>query len=327
MQRNRRGKKPIWITWESQRRNREIAKRIGADLYEWDQIDRINNPIRKYTYGLFKTVILLLKVKPNIVFCQNPSIILSLFVCISAKLFPFEAVVDAHNAGLFPLEGRSKILMGISKLTQKLAFLTIVTNEALKVRVQKNGGTAFVLPDPIPEFAEIGKTYSLGHSFNTLFICSFAEDEPYENVFEAADILNDSYHIYVTGNYKKKFDYPPARLAGNITLLGFVPETEFTRFLHSVDITIDLTNRENCLVCGAYESVAAEKPMIISDTKSLRDYFDKGAVYTDNSADSIAQSIKIAKDNYSRLKEEIRVLKTAKQAIWCELLDDLRKAI
>ena len=141
-----------------------------------------------------------------------------------------------------------------------------------------------------------------------MFICSFADDEPYENVFRAADIIGDLYHIYVTGNYKKK-SIDPRVIPRNVTLLGYISETEYVKMIHSVDITIDLTDRENCLLCGAYESVAAEKPMIISNTKALREYFDKGAIYTDNTAHDITLSIKKAQKEYVRVEKRDKKLK------------------
>jgi hypothetical protein len=48
--------------------------------------------------------------------------------------------------------------------------------------------------------------------------------------------------------------------------------------MRSVDATIVLSERENCLLCGAYETVASEKPMILSNKEALRNYFDKGAI-------------------------------------------------
>ena len=58
-----------------------------------------------------------------------------------------------------------------------------------------------------------------------------------------------------------------------------------------MDATIDLTTRENCLVCGAYQSIAAGKPMVLSKTRALQTFFPAGAVYTDNSAADIRRCI------------------------------------
>lgn len=317
---------PLWITWENQRRNREISRRVGATLFELDQVGRIKNPVVKYIYGIWKTVIILYNYRPKIVFCQNPSIILSLFVCGMGRLFRFKAIVDAHNAGLFPLEGRSKPLLLLSKIVQNLAFLTLVSNEALKAHVDTNGGHAFVLPDPIPEFKVPQVLYKLNCSFNLLYICSFSEDEPFDQIIEAARLIDNSSHIYITGNYHKiniNFD----RISSNVSLLGYINEYDYVKMLYSIDATIVLTTRENCLLCGAYESVAAGKPMILSGTKALKHFFYKGAVYTEHRPQSIANTIKILKANYETLKNDVISLSQEKNNNWSHLFRNLMSLI
>jgi hypothetical protein len=318
--------KIIWITWENQRRNREISSWIGAELFELLQVERIQSPIKKYAYGLIKTYSLLIRIRPRIVICQNPSIVLSLFICILAKPFNFFAIVDAHNGGIFPLEGKSRSLMAISHLIQKLASLTIVTNDALKIHVIRNGGRSFVLPDPIPRFGKVPQRNEFSNTFNVLYISSFARDEPYENVFRAAHILGRDFRILVTGNHKKaNINYD--NLPENIDLLGYIPERRFIEILHSANITMDLTTRENCLLCGAYESTAAGKPMVLSATKALRSYFNKGAVYTENSPECIANSIKFARKNFKQLKDDVMELKVEKEMHFEKLINDFRTLI
>ncbi len=48
---------------------------------------------------------------------------------------------------------------------------------------------------------------------------------------------------------------------------------------------------ENCLVCGAYEALAINKPLIVSRTASLSEYFGDAAVLTDNTAEAIRASV------------------------------------
>jgi hypothetical protein len=83
-----------------------------------------------------------------------------------------------------------------------------------------------------------------------------------------------------------------------------------------VDGTIDLTTREDCLVCGAYESVGAVKPQILSDTRALRGYFHKGAVYAEHSVGSLRGAIGELRERAASLKEEARELKREKAAEW-----------
>ena len=308
--------KRIWITWENQRRNRELSHALNVRLFELKEIDQIKNPFYKYFLGVVKTTRILLNEKPKLVFCQNPSLILSVILLIIKKVTRFKVVVDAHNAGLFPKEGKSFFLRTLALYIQRRADLTIVTNQGLKEYVEVNGGRAFILQDRIPSIP-MKTSRKLNEGFNLLFICSYGQDEPYEKVFEAARFLSPGIHIYATGNYNKK-NIDTAKIPGNVTLLGYVPEDEYVELLNSVDATIDLTTRENCLVCGAYETVAVEKPQILSDTKALRSYFRGGAIYTAHTAQAIADSIHLLIAEKNCLEQETRSLKQVLQKEWEE---------
>jgi glycosyltransferase involved in cell wall biosynthesis len=309
-----RAHKIIWITWENQRRNRELSQALDIKLFELDQIGKIKNPLKKYLVGVTKTLRILLKERPNIVFCQNPSLVLALLLIILRQLSTIKVCVDAHNAGLFPKEGQSALLGYVANLVQKNADLTMVTNEALKKHVEMNGGRAFVLPDRIPDVAAESSRKLKGKT-NILFICSFADDEPFEAAFDACRKIDPNICVYVTGNYKKK-NFNPSRISTNIQLTGFLPEIEYREMLNSVDATMILTLRENCLVCGAYESVAANKPMVLSDTEALRRYFSRGAVYVDNSVNGIAEGINGLSKELPRLRLDLAELEQTLSRDW-----------
>ena len=292
-----------------------MAKAFGARLFEFKEIDLIRNPLRKYSRGILHTLQVISRVKPGVVFGQNPSLVLSLLLVCLRKIFNFKVIIDAHNAGIFPAEGRSGVLMVLSRFVQRHADLVIITNYGMKQHVESNGGKAFILPDKIPDISPAIETRKLKGRMNILFICSYAADEPYEAVFKAAARLPEDVFVYVTGNYQKK-NIRPSALPANVILTGFVPMEEFEILLHSVDATIDLTTREDCLVCGAYESVAVEKPMVLSDTNALRDYFYKGAVYTLHSAEAIWKAIFELIDSKDRLTMQVKELKVERTHDW-----------
>lgn len=255
---------------------------------------------------------------------------LSAFLVTIKKTAGFRVCVDAHNAGLFPAEGRSPRLMRLSAYIQKRSDLTLVTNRDLHEQVKRNQGRPFILQDRIPDIPRT-RPATLKGRHNILFICSYAADEPYHLVFEAARMLDPGVHIYVTGNYRKK-NIDPGLLPANVSLTGYVPEERYVEMLNSVDATIDLTDREGCLVCGAYESVAVEKPQILSDTRALRRYFHKGAVYTPHTAEDIRDSIHALLRDCERLEREIRELKEQRTREWevkrsalIQLLEDMAR--
>lgn len=307
-------RKAIWITWENQRRNRELSGAFGIKLFELAEIDDIRNLFKKYIFGIIKTLLILVKERPKLVFCQNPSLILSLFLVLLKHLVKIKLCVDAHNAGLFPNECRSISLGLVSRLIQRNADLTIVTNEALKRHVERNGGSAFVLPDRIPDIPVI-RPRKLKGKHNILFICSYADDEPYGIVFDAAKNINPCIYIHVTGNYNKR-GIQPSDLPDNVILTGYLSEEKYIKMLNSVDATIDLTTRENCLVCGAYESVAVQKPMILSNTRALREYFNMGAVYTENTVCGMVNAILKIIEKREMLIEEVKELRSLREQEW-----------
>lgn len=317
--------KKIWITWENQRRNRELSAAVGAAFFELVEIDQIKNKLKKYSAGLSRTLQILWKEKPDVIFCQNPSLVLSLFLVLIKRLWHTKVCVDAHNAGLFPAEGRSFLLLMLARVVQRLADLTIVTNENLKMEVERNGGKAFVLPDRIPHIQKVERRNLKGRS-NILFICSYGADEPYREVFKAASLLPPDICIYVTGNYHKK-GIDPISLPSNLILTGFVEEKEYLALLNSVEATIDLTTREDCLVCGAYETVAVEKPMILSDTQALREYFCLGTVYVSNTAEGIRKAIEKVLSERESLEKEIKVLKELLSREWEARKENLEQSL
>ena len=306
----------IWITWESQRRNRELSAALGATLFEFAEIDRMGYRLAKYTRGAARTIAALLRTRPRLVFCQNPSLVLCLLLILLRPFFRFRLSVDAHNAGLFPHEGRSRVLMALSRCIQRRADLTIVSNEALGDEVRSNRGRPFVLPDRIPTIPAVDRR-TLRGAHSILFICSYSKDEPYGEVFRAGRLLDAGICIYVTGDFARA-GVRPDELPPNVVLTGFLAEAEYTAMLQSVDATIDLTTRENCLVCGAYETLAVAKPVILSDTRALRAYFSRGAVYVRNTAEDIARGISTAVASKSALEAEARALREQRIREWEE---------
>ena len=302
----------LWVTWEEQRRNKEIADSINADFHE---IIVKGSRLRRYLGSLWQTFNLYRTTRPDNVICQNPSVVLALFTVLTKRIFGFQAGVDTHNGGL-ALDSDSKIMKWVAKFLQRNADFIIVTNEPLRRMVKANGGRALVLPDKIPTIERPAFLPILAGDYNFLFICTFAKDEPYNEVFEEARVFSGTgTHIYVTGNHQGKVD-PKYYELPNLHFLGRIPWEDFDATLYAVDGIIDLTTREYCLICGAYEAVAVEKPLIISDTSVLMSYFNKGAVYTDNTAFDLAGSINCVIKEQRVLNKEVKCLKQELQDNW-----------
>ncbi|MET0066813.1 MAG: hypothetical protein ABW076_10775 [Candidatus Thiodiazotropha sp.] len=233
-----------------------------------------------------------------------------------------KVVIDAHNAGVYPFEGRVAWANRWAGFLFRNAFLTIVTNDSLKQYVNSRGGCASILPDPFPEI-EVGEIAKLKGRLNFLLICTWAEDEPYEEVIQAFSKLPDDMVLYVTGNDKGKAAGLPFEIPPNVILTGFISNQEFDQLLVSSDCIIDLTKREDCLVCGAYESISVGKPLILSDTKVLRAYFEDAAQYTENDTDSIVQSVLGMSSDLPDANDRVIAYRDRQQDNWDSLKQNL----
>jgi glycosyltransferase involved in cell wall biosynthesis len=307
--------KNIWITWEDHRRSRELAS-----AFDCEYVCFISKRSRFFRYIKLsvKTFLYIYKSKPEVVFCQNPSVVLALWLCIFKNFIGYRLVVDRHSNFKFSSRGSWQpiwlVFHWISDVSLKRADVTIVTNSYLRDFVNSMGGCAYVLPDKIPQLLD-GTCYPKKNKKKEItFISTFSDDEPIFEVVKAASILTDEYIIYITGSYKKfkNLDQLKAQLPTNVVLTGFLPESDYQSRLLSSDAILVITTSEHTLTCGAYEAVALGKPMVLGNTRAIVDYFNKGAVYTEIDPQKIAENIvmlfndiKLHQSQVAKLKEEL----------------------
>lgn len=310
----------IWIGWEKHRRNQSCSRAFSASLYE---IDYGGGRLSRYWRSSLKTLAIIRNERADEIYCQNPSIVLTLLCLLVGRVHGTPVIVDAHNAALLPLSGKNPIARWLSKIWIGAAHAVIVTNNNLAQLIEKCSGTPVVLPDPLPSIA-VAETHGNStpvppDAIKVLFICSWADDEPYREVIEAAALLPDRYSVAISGNYEKVNITAADKGMDAVNLLGYLSDEEFDRVLYESDIILDLTDREDCLLCGAYEAVACGKPMVLSDTRALRQYFGDSAEFTDNSATSIAACIQIVAEDYERFRRNVTQARRRIDKNWDEL--------
>ena len=312
----------LWIAWENHTRNRSLSAELHAHLVQLDY--RHQNSPARYTHSICKTIALLWHWRGKVVIAQNPSIILSLLCIILRPLLRYRLVVDAHNAGVFPKEGQSLWLQKIADIIIRGTAYTIVTNQGMAKIIEEKNGRPIVLPDPLPTLHIPLSSKPLPHS--VIFICSWAADEPFLEVFKAAEQLPEL-NFYVTGNSKGREQQFGRALPANIKLTGYLPELDYLQLLCSCDIVLDLTTRDHCLVCGAYEAVSCKKPFVLSNNQATQDYFRLGSTYCDNTAPSIASCLRkvyLDKDIY---RKEVETLHSLLKKEWLQSLHKAQRLL
>jgi len=291
----------LWIDWGLHARTHTLAQRLGIDLIE---ICIGGSRTLRYIRSMLQTHEVIRKKQPSVVIATNPSIVLGYLLLILRIVYGFRFISDAHYAGVQALMG-GNIAQKVLDFHNTSADFVIVTNEGHARRLGSLGARTYVCPDPLPNIPKCDAMLRLLPGRPALLISSFDVDEPYEAVFEAFEPLQKhDYTLYVSGDYRKanidlsKFPW--------VRFLGFIPDQDYYGYLRSCSLIIDLTNLEDCLVCGAYEALALEKPLILSHTTALRAYFGGACMFTENSVDAIRQCVQDAYQRRSELAELAR---------------------
>ncbi len=292
----------VWLTWEHQTRNKSMAALLSVKYMEF--ISRRSRLFR-YLVLSIKTLKFLISTRPKVIFFQNPSIALACLCVFYRKLLGNCILVgDFHNIAL----AKTKIYR-LNSFVARNVDLILVSNENLLKSVVEMGGEGFVMPDPIPE-DESAPSNIYEHQQYILFISSWASDEPINDViagFVKSSSFGDGIKLFITGRKKaEKLDFTESYyVSKGVEFLGFVDEEHYWQLLRCALLNIDLTTRDDCLVCGAYESLAVGAPMLLSNNKASLNYFNEAALFTDNTAEDIAIKIKDAVENTKAYRNKV----------------------
>ncbi len=319
----------IWITWEQHRRSHELARALNARLCV---LESSAPPLVRYCYLSLRTVLIILRTRPTIVFAQNPSMVLATLVCMLRGFLRLKVIIDRHsNFELHTVHSREwrwRLFHLLSRYTVRRANLTIVSNAALKAVVDSWCGHGFVLQDKLPELP-LAQPRSLQGKRNIVLVSSFSDDEPILEAIDAARKIDSSWIVYVTGNHAryKQHNLLPVDFPANVRLTGFLEQREFQSLLVSADLIVVLTIHEDTLTCGAYEGASLSKPLVLSDTRAIREYFTKGVVYTKADSAAIANAIQYAIANHASLLRDIKEFKGTAARDWNRRFTQLRESL
>ncbi len=273
--------KSIWITWHEHRRTKSLAQCLSVPISCRDKKTLLN----RHILGFFWALIVLFIKKPKIIFLQH-SYFLLLACVMYKKIHLFSNIIiinDCHNKalkktvrGVFNAPFRRLKIFGFSSCD-----LLIVTNKSLLCFAEKLNSSVAILRDPIP-ILNLSNNKHIDDNPYVLFINSFDIDEPIDFIFEASEAIcqNLDLDVVISGNYNKVV--VPNNILNNsrIHLPGFMPENEYLSRLKKSLVTVVLTNDEDCLVCGAYEAISANRPLLLSDTSALRTCFGNYAFFS-----------------------------------------------
>jgi hypothetical protein len=313
--------KRIWITWETQRRNKELADAFDCEFHQFDFSK--SNPLVRFLVSAQKTIAEVYANRNGVVFAQYPSVFLVCLLGFLKYFIKFDLVVDAHNGALEEYHGQ-----GFRKLLSKFALgrsdFVILSNTSLVPLLDPFQSKALILPDKVPEIEEHPApelTSGFARPWMTL-IASYADDEPIEeflNGFLASKVAEKG-TLFVTGRKSRAGELVRYE-SDQLVFTDFLTEEEFCGLIQKSDLLVDLTTREGCLVCGAYEALAVEVPVLLSNKEALKKTFPSGTIFADNDSESFARGIESFSGNKEQLKLDVSDMQSKFNQTWNGLFE------
>ncbi len=294
-------------------RTRLLAKQLGIEVrhvYSTRRRGALVAPL-KYGYQALVTTGYLLRRRPRLVFVQNPPGLAVAWVALYCAVSGARFVADAHSdAFMSRYWSRPEWLY---RILARRALATVVTNDHFADIIRGWGARACVIRD-IP--AEFDSTpVQLDGDFNVAVVTTFAPDEPIDAIFRAAASLPEV-RFRVTGDHNRENATVPSPVPPNVELTGFLPDEEYYGLLRGSDAAMVLTTRDHTMQRGACEALSVGTPIITSDWPLLVDYFRKGTVHVDNTADGIGRGVKTMWRDLARYRGEILELRDEVGAEW-----------
>ncbi len=214
----------VWGPPSHANRTRLLAARLGIEVlhvYSTRRRGALAAPI-KYPYQFVATIFHLFRIRPRIVFVQNPPSFAAMVTAIYAALTGADFVVDAHSDA-FDSKYWSRPEWIYRRLARR-ALTTIVTNEHFAARLRSWGASASVVSD-IPTRFDHGP-YQLGTDFNVAVVATFAPDEPIDEVVRAARSLPHT-TFRITGDTRRENASIPANRPATVELTGVLPFEDY----------------------------------------------------------------------------------------------------
>jgi len=263
-----------------------------------------------------------MRLRPEIIWVQlAPTILLYVVFLYKILLNPrVRIIADCHNSMFSPRWLRFPwALRLLNACDLVLVHNDVVMSTALKLNISPQRLHRLETRPAQIDCRSIENSSQVSPHQNpwVLYPCSFDRDEPVSSVLAAAKLI-PSITVVISGDVSRASGiHNLEHLPPNVRLVGFVSRSEYDRLLCMADIVMGLTIRDDIQLSVANEAVGAGKPMVISDTKLLREIFYRGAIYVNpTDPDAIADSCQLALLKSGMLKAEVEQLCAERTRRW-----------
>lgn len=319
--------KIVYISWQPYcSRSDNTARELGGKSY-LIYYDIFGSDYRtivfKYFFQALKTLCILIKDSPDVVFVMSPPVFACLPVFLYCRVMGKKYVVDAHT-GAFKDAVWQKVMF-LQRFFCQRAVFTITTNQEL-AELLTSWKSEYVIVQDVPIKLYQPAETVLPAKINVTLVNTFAKDEPLDTFLTAARILSDI-QFYVTGKIKDKESFLIKNAPDNVCFTDFLSYPDYYGLLKHSTLIIVLTTRDLTMQRGAYEAIYLGKPVVTSNWSILKENFKTGAVFVENTIEGIKKGIKEAITNISDLESGAEQLRLSKLERWNKNLEIIRSRL
>lgn len=327
---NRSRRPPVsFVTWSFVRgRSEEIAAALGGDVCavypRW--LDGSRRAPLRYVVSAVRTVAELVRRRPRSVVVTNPPIFPPLIAWAYCRVARVPLVLDSHPGAFGRKDNRvAEAFMPVHRwLARRSAAVLVTTGEWVDV-VTSWGGRGVVVHEAPPLWEVTPPGRSPGARPRVLFVGIFANDEPVEEVVEAARRLPEI-DVDITGHIERAPGGLVDAAPPNVRFVGYLGPAAYRDAVQDCDLVLALTTEPSSVMRAAYEGVYARRPIVISDWPDLRAVFPS-AVFTSNDVDGIERALRDAVDRLESLDAATESARSAQLERWEEQLEEIRRVV
>ncbi len=254
--------------------------------------------------------------RPRYVHVTNPPFFAALNVWLYCKLAGAEYIMDTHSPALF--SKKWGWTLPLQRFLAQRAAMNIVDQERFKRMFESWGAKAVILTKPPGTPVQMDESEAQvepQEPYPVMVVNTFAPDEPVAPVLEAARKMPEV-KFYVTGNTELADSDMIAAAPENVVFTGFLGREDYWQRMSASRAVVVLTTYPYSLLGGAQDGMVLGRPLIVSRQPSLTDYFTKGTVFIDNTAEGMINGIREVRQQEETLTHQIQELAVEKRELW-----------